>query len=70
MLLWSCNLWWMNNIARLAILAAIEHAFNVFPATEYSSLALMCAHGALLLALFTSPPRAAPSASEPTKKRV
>ena len=70
MLLWSCNQWWMNNIARLAILAAIEHAFNVFPATEYSSLALTCAHGALLLALFTSPPRAAPSASEPTKKRV
>lgn len=49
----------MNNVTRLAILAAIEYAFNVFPATEYSSLALMCAHGALLLALLTSPPRAA-----------
>jgi len=40
---------------KLAILGLIELAFNVFPATWWSSSALQVAHGALLVSLFFAP---------------
>jgi ALG3 protein len=56
LLLWSTDL---PTPARLAVLAAVEGAFNVFPATAASSAALTAAHAALLAALWAAPaPRA------------
>ncbi|CAN0146433.1 unnamed protein product, partial [Phaeothamnion confervicola] len=46
---------WLPMPAKLAVLAAVEYAFNVFPATPVSSAALQAAHAVLLLALWRAP---------------
>ncbi|KNC54668.1 glycosyltransferase family 58 protein [Thecamonas trahens ATCC 50062] len=51
-LLWATPL---PLVARLAIFAAIEYAFNVFPATTASSGILAAAHTLLLVGLFVGP---------------
>jgi alpha-1,3-mannosyltransferase len=51
-LLWHADL---PAPAKLAILPAIELAFNVFPATAWSSALLQAAHMALLLGLYLTP---------------
>lgn len=41
-------------LRRMAMLGGIEYAWNVFPSTRGSSLALMGAHAALIIGLWTS----------------
>jgi hypothetical protein len=53
MLLWSCPL--LPTPVRLALMAGIEVAFNVFPATPWSSAILQGCHWVLVLALWLRP---------------
>jgi alpha-1,3-mannosyltransferase len=58
LLLWSCG--WLPGAAVAAVLAAVEMAFNVYPATARSSLLLQAAHALVLAAVATTtvpPPR-------------
>ena len=52
-LLWSTDV--LATPVRLAIWIAIEVAFNVYPATFWSSLLLQVAHFVLLIALYAAP---------------
>ena len=52
-LLWSTDV--LATPVRLAIWIAIEVAFNVYPATFWSSLLLQVAHFVLLIALYATP---------------
>ena len=52
-LLWSTDV--LATPVRLAIWVAIEVAFNVYPATFWSSLLLQVAHFVLLIALYAAP---------------
>jgi alpha-1,3-mannosyltransferase len=45
LLLWNARL---PTVVRVVIFAAIEYAFNVYPATALSSLVLQASHGLLL----------------------
>ena len=65
MLLWQANV--QPWLGRLVLLVLIEYAFNVFPATAASSLALQIAHFTILgvlLATSSTPPILAPKYSE------
>ena len=72
LLLWHVKL---PTPLRLCIVVAIEIAFNVFPATAFSSALLQLAHFALLLALYLSPvpfafPEQSPSKSQQIKSKL
>ena len=63
-LLWRTQL---PTAARLALWAAIESVWNVFPSTPQSSALLAVCHVALLLALWRAPP-APPTAAAAGKR--
>ena len=71
LLLWHAKI---PTPLRLSIIAAIEIAFNVFPATAFSSLLLQLAHFILLLSLYMCPapfafPEHSPPKTQPAKSK-
>jgi len=64
MLLWHCR---MPSWLCVVLMGAIEVSYNVYPATEWSSLLLQTCHAVLLLGLLLAP---SPTAAMSSKKKT